>query len=230
MTSGEIRTLADLEWRRTRSAFALLLVGYLLLVLLAWLVPPARAAVVAAKVVLPALAGLILGAGLIAEDAQQGTLPGILALPISRERLWAARCGIRLALLAALLAVWLAGWLLSGSLWFDLDTDIPPTWFLVGVGLVSFAAATLCSQLTRSPFEAALLTWVLMPILMAVVQAERSYGGMLVLYMAAGLALSWVALDLFRRREPIASRALWRRAGGWTVILVAVLAVASWMM
>ena len=225
------QNLVKLEWRRLRQTAIALAIGYSGLILVAVLITQFADAFVAAKIVFPSLAGLLMGAGMVADDTQQRTLSNIFSLPISRARLWVIRVGARMIVLFAFFIFWV---LLPKIFGLDLTPpqsgSIPSNLFLIITGLLSFSMALLTTNLTNNSFEAALSSWILIPLIMIIVRTNQQSDYSLSLYFVALVITTGAAFHIFVTKEPPAGRALWKQTFLWMISLMAVLYLGAGLM
>lgn len=107
--------------------------------------------------ILPPVLAAVAGSTLFAREQAEGTLPLLLALPLSRNRIWGAKviAGLALAFLSALLLLIPAGLVVMksvGELAFLTYAREIAIWSLVG-----FVLTIMCSTLAERPFNALLV-------------------------------------------------------------------------
>ena len=118
--------------------------------------------------ILPPVIAVVAGSSLVAREKAKGTLPLLLALPLSRGRIWGAKAagGLVLAVLASLL------FSIPVALVVPLrETELgrlAPYWCVALWWAIGFGLALLCSSLAERPFHA---------LLVAVVVAGGVMGG-----------------------------------------------------
>ncbi len=184
--------------------------------------------------VLPFVAGILFSVGLIADDLQQKTWPGILSLPVSRKRIWKIRVINRFTVYLSLLALWLII-----PLWFPMESpwvlgidwshqETSPV-ILVLAGFMAFAVGLFFSNFMRNTFESAMAAASGSLILFATIRNVAKDWSLVMLSIIAIIIVGAAARNLFLCREPLDFSALASRVAVWMMIFAAVITPLSFI-
>ncbi len=180
----------------------------------------------------PPVVACVVASGLLAAEVERGTLPVLLALPLSRRRIWAAKVLAGLALTAAALALFsIPGVLLirDAMRLVGLPAYLPD---LAIWCVVAFSVALLCSSLAERTIAALLGAGLICVALFAgTLYLVEGLGGRLLGYdgvldatlwaLATVPALLVTSLLTFTRGQDLRSRSKWLLAVPALVLVLA---------
>lgn len=168
---------------------------------------------------LPILAGLLLGAGIITEDIQNNTIKQLLSLPVKRSRIWFTRHIVRLMAFGAVLALWY----IIIHLIFQTGLTGEKIIMTMLVGCLVFASGSLFSNLMENNFSS-IITAISISILTLFLlrKSPLAYPHIDKLIIFAIIYFMIISFDLFTCGHPLNYRSLWKRAGLWFLSFIGI--------
>ncbi len=237
MNSNVILSLFRLEFLRLRYIIAFLLLLPIIILSIAYLptsilyltgIVYYRSTLAVIYPLIPFIAALLLGSGMISEDAENNTLLNLLALPVKRSRLWAVRHLFRGVLLCLVLLLWYifntvsVHWILNRYLKSSLKSD-KIILFLLVAGLI-YVLSSVFSIMMENNFSSILSGFsgglVTIFIIRKSPLAYPHYEWLLLFSIVYFLIVS---LDLFTCGHPIGFRSLYKRFALWVIIYLSIL-------
>lgn len=173
---------------------------------------------------IPLLAALLLGSGMISEDAENNTLLNLLALPVKRSRLWAVRQLSRGSLLCLVILFWyiFTSWIMKAYNRSPVEFDKAIS-LVLAAGLI-YVLSSVFSIMMENNFSSILSGFsgglVTIFIIRKSPLAYPHYEWLLLFSIVYFLIVS---LDLFTCGHPIGFRSLYRRFALWVIIYLSIL-------